>query len=273
MTTGPPPIHDHHRTPQEYPDMPSHRSVSARYAVILCAALLGMALLGACRPPASGSEAKADAAATPATEASQATPATEVAAWPASSAQVRPLLLGSALPAANLRTLDAQPVTLKDALNGKPAVLVFYRGGWCPYCNTQLSGLRLIRKDLDALGYGLIAISPDKPEELKKTLDGQALDFQLLSDSQAEAMRGFGIGYRVDAEMLAKLGQYGIDLEKASGETHHVLPVPAVFVVDADGTLQFSFVHPDYKVRVPQDVVLAAAKAIHEQRQNVQPKS
>jgi peroxiredoxin len=252
--------------------MPSHPSVSVRYAALLSAALFGTILLGACRPAAPGSEAKADAA-TPATaEASQTASATEANAWPASSAEVQPLLLGSALPVANLRTLDAQPLTLKDALGGKPAVLVFYRGGWCPYCNTQLSGLRLIRKDLDALGYGLIAISPDRPEEIKKTLDGQALDFQLLSDSQAEAIRGFGIGYRVDAEMLAKLGQYGIDLEKASGETHHVLPVPAVFVVDADGTLQFSFVHPDYTVRVPQDVVLAAAKAIRDNKQKVQPK-
>jgi peroxiredoxin len=125
---------------------------------------------------------------------------------------------------------------------------------------------------LDALGYGLIAISPDTPEELKKTLDGQALDFQLLSDSRAGAMRAFGVGYRVDAATLKKLGDYGIDLEKASGETHHVLPVPAVFLVDQAGTLQFSYVHPDYKVRVPQDVVLAAAKAIKEQRQRIQPK-
>lgn len=246
-------------------------------------ALLACALfLGACRP-ASGPAATADAAPTASTTSAAdtsatasttpANPATTADDWPAASDGVRPLLLGAALPAANLRTVDGQAITLKDALSGKPAVLAFYRGGWCPYCNTQLSGLRLIRKDLDALGYALIAISPDTPEELKKTLDGQALDFQLLSDSRAEAMRGFGVGYQVDAAMLKKLGDYGIDLEKASGETHHVLPVPAVFVIDAAGTLQFSFVHPDYTVRVPQDVVLAAAKAIKEERQKVKPKS
>jgi peroxiredoxin len=247
----------------------------------MCSSILVcMLLLGACRPasgPAAQAEANEPASTSSDAESVASAAPTDPAAnqandWPAASDAVRPLLLGAALPEANLRTVDGQAVTLKDALAGKPAVLVFYRGGWCPYCNTQLSGLRLIRKDLDALGYALIAISPDTPEALKKTLDGQALDFQLLSDSRAEAMRGFGVGYRVDAEMLKKLGDYGIDLEKASGETHHVLPVPAVFVVDAAGTPQFSFVHPDYTVRVPQDVVLAAATAIQEQRQKVKSK-
>jgi peroxiredoxin len=188
------------------------------------------------------------------------------AAWPQSDKAVSPLLLGNALPEVTLRTLEDAPITLKEAVGGKPAALVFYRGGWCPYCNLQLSGLRLIRKDLDAMGFQLIAISPDNPAELKKTLDKDALDYRLLSDSSAEAMRAFGIGYEVDAEMLKKLTGYGIDLEKASGQTHHVLPVPSVYLVDARGTLQFSYVHPDYTVRLPQEVVLAAARAIDSQK-------
>ncbi len=244
------------------------------FALLICSFVLS-----ACKPPSdANTDTTAGAASTDTTATAQKAqtdvdaPVAPADEWPASSDSVRPRLLGAALPDAQLRTVEGQAVALKDALAGKPAVLVFYRGGWCPYCNTQLSGLRLIRKELDALGYQLIAISPDTPEELKKTLDGQALDFQLLSDSRAEAIRGFGVGYRVDAAMLKKLGEYGIDLEKASGETHHVLPVPAVFVIDEAGILQFSYVHPDYTVRVPQDVVLAAAKAIKEQRQKVQPK-
>lgn len=187
-------------------------------------------------------------------------------AWPKSDKAVTPLLLGNPLPDVGLRTLEGTPITLKEAVGGRPAALVFYRGGWCPYCNLQLSGLRLIRKDLDALGFQLIAISPDTPAELKKTLDKDALDYRLLSDSSAAAMRAFGIGYEVDAETLKKLSGYGIDLEKASGERHHVLPVPSVYLVDAQGLLQFSYVHPDYTVRLPEEVVLAAARAIDKQK-------
>lgn len=219
-------------------------------------------LLAACGDSAMPDAPSAAAPTTAGTDAVQkASPA-----WPRSDKSVTPLLLGNPLPDVALRTLEGAPITLKEAVGGKPAALVFYRGGWCPYCNLQLSGLRLIRKDLDALGFQLIAISPDNPAELKKTLDKDALDYRLLSDSSAAAMRAFGIGYEVDPGTLAKLGGYGIDLERASGETHHVLPVPSVWLVDADGTLQFSHVHPDYTVRLPEEVVLSAARAIHDSK-------
>ena len=153
-------------------------------------------------------------------------------------------------------------------------MIVFYRGGWCPYCNLQLSGLRLIEKDLQTLGYQLIAISPDRPEELRKTLGKDKLTYTLLSDSSAETMKAFGIAYRVDPATLKKYRGYGMDIEKASGEIHHALPVPAVYVVDGDGILQFSYVHPDYRVRVPAEVVLAAARAIAQQHHKLHlPKS
>ena len=189
----------------------------------------------------------------------------------ASAAEVRPLLLGSAMPDVALQAVDGKPVSLKRQVDGKPAILVFYRGGWCPYCNLQLSELRLITKDAEALGYQMIAISPDRPEELARTLTKDKLDYTLLSDAKADALRAFGIGFRVDDATIREYLGYGIDLEKASGQSHHALPVPSVFIVDANGILQFSYTHPDYKVRVPGSVVMAAAKAIAERKQYLQP--
>ncbi len=189
-----------------------------------------------------------------------------------SADQIRPLLLGSAMPDAAMHTVDGKATTLKNQVNSKPTVLVFYRGGWCPYCNTQLSELRKIRKPLEDLGYQMIAISPDLPAELGKTMDKDQLDYTLLSDSKAEALKAFGIAFRVDDATIEKYKGYGIDLEKASGENHHALPVPSVFIVDGMGVLQFSYSHPDYKVRVPGKVVLAAAQAIADREQYVNPK-
>lgn len=186
--------------------------------------------------------------------------------------QVRPILLGSAMPDVALRTLAGKPTTLKAQVAGKPAILVFYRGGWCPFCNLQLSELRLIQKDAEKLGYQIIAISPDRPEELSKTLGKDKLTYTLLSDSKAQALRAFGIGYRLDDATYAKYQGYGVDLEKASGGKEHALPVPSVFIVDKDGVLQFSYSHPDYRIRVPGTVVMAAAKAIAERRDHLQPK-
>ena len=192
--------------------------------------------------------------------------------FPSAPEQVRPVLLGTPLPDASLTTLDGEPTTLAKEAAGKPAILVFYRGGWCPYCNLQLSDLRLIQKEAEALGYQIIAISPDRPEELTRTLGKSKLEYKLLSDSKAEALRAFGIGFRVDDATVEKYKSYNIDLESASGEAHHVLPVPSVFIVDATGVLQFSYVHPDYKARVPGSVVLAAARAIAERQQYLTPK-
>jgi peroxiredoxin len=196
-------------------------------------------------------------------------------AWSAELASapdaITPILLGARVPEASLADLDGKPTSLAAAIDGKPAVVVFYRGGWCPYCNLQLSGLRKITGDLKQLGYRLLAISPDRPEELRKTVDRDKLDYQVLSDSAGNAMRAFGIGYRVDAETIRKYQGYGIDLSAASGNAEPFLPVPAVYVVDAAGTLQFSFVHPDYRVRVPEDVVLAAARAIAQKRHALHP--
>ncbi len=185
--------------------------------------------------------------------------------------QIRPILLGSAMPDVPLGTLDGKPTTLKKQVGRSPAILVFYRGGWCPYCNLQLSELRNVQAQAEALGYRMIAITPDRPAELAKTLGKDRLEYTLVSDSSTAAMRAFGIGYRVDAATLVRYRAFGIDLSDASGQSTPALPVPSVFIVDRAGVVQFGYSHPDYKMRVPGDVVLAAAKAIAERRQVLKP--
>ena len=179
-----------------------------------------------------------------------------------SSDKVRPLLIGQPAPNASLQSIDGKTVSFEQVLAGKPAVVVFYRGGWCPYCNTHLSDLRKLVAPLKAKGVALIAISPDLPAELFKSVEKSELDYQLYSDAKAQAIEGFGIGFKLDAATLEKYAGYGIDLEKSSGEPHHVLPVPSVFVLDAAGKIQFQYVNPDYSVRVSPAVILAAVEAM-----------
>jgi peroxiredoxin len=81
------------------------------------------------------------------------------------------------------------------------------------------------------VGVQLFAISPDQPSKLKETIDKHQIGFRLLSDSDMAAARGFGIAYRVDEVTLAKLKTSGMDIEEASGQEHHMLPVPAVFML------------------------------------------
>ncbi|MEO8673293.1 MAG: peroxiredoxin-like family protein [Tahibacter sp.] len=189
----------------------------------------------------------------------------------ASETQIQPILLGSTLPDVSVMRLDGKSSTLKSVVNGGPAVLVFYRGGWCPYCTLQMNELQKIEGDLQALGYQVIAISPDRPEELNQTLEKNSLKYTLVSDGSTNAMKAFGVAYKVDNKTFKQYRDWGIDLDKRSGTQSHALPVPAVFIVDAQGFIQFSYVHPNYKIRAPGQVVLAAARAIAEQKHKLQP--
>ncbi len=76
------------------------------------------------------------------------------------------------------------------------------------------------------------------------------------------AAQAFRVAYQVDAETLNQLKKYGIDLEEASGENHHMLPVPAVFIAGIDGIIQFSYANPDYKVRITPDMLLAVVETV-----------
>ena len=175
--------------------------------------------------------------------------------------EIHPLLIGAEAPDVTLRDVDSAQVRLRDLLSEKATVLIFYRGGWGPYCNTQLGAIAKIDPRLRELGYQIVAVSPDKPEKLRASLDKGKLTYTLLSDSKMDAARAFGIAFKVDDATLDKHKTHGIDLTEASGETHHLLPVPSVFILGTDGVIRFEYVNPNYKVRLDPEVLLAAAKA------------
>lgn len=112
------------------------------------------------------------------------------------------------------------------------------------------------------MGYRLIAISPDRLAKVRETIEKHHPEFLLLSDSQMVAAQAFGVAYRVDEATLTQLMNFGIDLEDASGEKHHQLPVPAVFLAGENGMIQFHYGHPDYKVRLDPELLLAAARIL-----------
>jgi peroxiredoxin len=121
--------------------------------------------------------------------------------------------------------------------------------------------LQSIEAELQQMGYQILAISPDRPEKLAESVGKHQLTYTLLSDHAMEASRRFGIAFRVDGATVERFKEFGIDVEKASGETHHLLPVPAVFIVGTDGIIKFSYVNPDYKVRLAPGDLLDAARA------------
>jgi peroxiredoxin len=111
------------------------------------------------------------------------------------------------------------------------------------------------------LGYQVIAVSPDRPEKVKAATKANKMEYTILSDSTLEVAQGLGIAFKAGDETVSRLKGYDIDIEEESGEKHHLLPVPAVFLLDTDGTILFEYVNPDYRVRIQADVLLAAARS------------
>lgn len=173
----------------------------------------------------------------------------------------QPLGVGSEVPDINVRTVDGSNVALHTLLSERPTVLVFYRGGWCPYCNTHLGKLKEIEPELIDLGYQILAISPDRPEKLRESVKNEKLSYTLLSDSKLDATKAFGLAFKLDAPTLEKYKDYGINLKEASGESHNALPIPAVFLVDTEGTIRFQYANADYSVRLDNKELMAAAQA------------
>ena len=106
----------------------------------------------------------------------------------------------------------------------------------------------------------MVAISPDRPAELAKSLHAKGLGYALYSDSSLAAARAFGIVFQLDDATLAKYAEYGIDLEAASGQRHHQLPVPSVFLVAAGGKIEWVYSNPDHRVRPDNATLLQAAR-------------
>ena len=189
------------------------------------------------------------------------------AAPPANAQEVNPVEVGATAPDVTLRKADGEEVRLHALAADQPAVLVFYRGGWCPYCNRHLSALGEIQAELRDLGYRIHAISPDKPEKLTATAKEAEFDYSLYSDASAEVAKAFGLAFKVDAKTYEKLQGYGIDLEEASGRDHHLLPVPAVFIIDREGRIRFRYFNPEYKERLSGEALLKAARENKPDRQ------
>lgn len=182
---------------------------------------------------------------------------------PQSADDINPLRAGLKIPNATLQTPDGIPFKLRQTAKEKPTVLVFYRGGWCPYCNQHLSALQTIEQQLLDMGFQILAISPDHPEKLRETVDRAHLSYQLLSDSSMEVSRAFGIAFELDEATVKKYkDEYKIDIEADSGYTHHQLPVPAVFLIDTTGVIRFVHTNPDYKTRFPPEGIIATAKTL-----------
>lgn len=165
--------------------------------------------------------------------------------------EISPLLIGEIIPDILVKAPDGSEHSMLNILSQKPTVLLFYRGGWCPYCNTHLSEIRNVESEIIKLGYQIIAISPDSPENLVVTSEKNDLDYFLYSDADGTFMKAMGIAYEAPKRSMEKLLSY------SDGANTGILPVPSVFVTDPKGLILFEYINPNYKTRMSAPLLIA----------------
>jgi len=181
--------------------------------------------------------------------------------------QVSPLMNGQQIPASvQVTTIDGKKLSLGKVVNNKKTILFFYRGGWCPFCNTQMGQLKKIEDKLNKLGFQLIGISTDNEQDLQKSVGKHQLNYQLLADFNSVTSQAFGLAYfasqKVTDRYLAKLSLKNPLQKNSAGDERLVLPVPAIYIIDSKGLVQFNYVNPNYKVRLHEELLLKAAELV-----------
>jgi peroxiredoxin len=167
------------------------------------------------------------------------------------ASDIKPLLIGESLPDVSIISTEGNSEKLPAITAGKPSVLLFYRGGWCPYCNRHLSDIRTVEDQILHLGYQIIAISPDSPEKLSVTIEKDTLKYRLYSDGSGELTKAMGIAFKAPERSLGML------LDYSAGQNPGFLPVPSVFIINSEGNIIFEYVNPNYKVRLSGKLLLA----------------
>jgi len=120
----------------------------------------------------------------------------------------------------------------------------------------------LVRTLLTVLFLAPAVIIAAVPQDPAQVVKGPGLSYTILSDARMAAARAYGVAFRVDDATAARYKGFGIDLEAASGETHHELSVPAVFIVDRSGVIRFVYANADYRIRLAPDELLAKARRL-----------
>jgi peroxiredoxin len=169
--------------------------------------------------------------------------------------------VGQKVPDLPATDLDGKPVRLSSYYGKGPILLVFYRGGWCPYCNTEIHALTMAYPEYQKRGLTPVAVSVDKPEAEAKMKATYDIPFPVLSDSSAALIEAFHVVNHVDGATAAKLKGFGVDLEGYSGQTHHEIAIPSLFLVDRQGVVRWAHSDPEYTVRPTTEQILAAIDA------------
>lgn len=171
--------------------------------------------------------------------------------------------VGGQFPSFRLSDASGKEVDSSDLISNGPLLITFYRGNWCPYCNTTLRAFQKHLDDFKAKGVTLIAITPELPDSSLSTTEKNELKFTVLSDVGNKLAKKLGITFAQHDEMRPVLKAAGIELKASNGDDSLVVPLPATLLVDSKGIVRNTFIDPNYVHRLEPAIALQWIDALN----------
>jgi len=173
------------------------------------------------------------------------------------------LSVGDHAPMGELLDAESNEIRVADLYSDQPAVLIFYRGGWCPYCTRDLREWEGALPEFENAGARVVAISLETPEHAYDTTTKNELSYDVLVDPTGNVVKGFRLGFQLDETTTTRYKGYGIDLAAHNANASWELPAPAVYVVDTSGVIRYANADWDYTERVGHEDALEAVRGLN----------
>jgi peroxiredoxin len=166
------------------------------------------------------------------------------------------ILVGQKAPMFTAMDQNGKTIISDEILENEQLIVVFYRGQWCPLCNKHLSHLQDNVAKFRKAGARLVAITPEIPVGIEKTIDKTKAEYSILHDADYKIMKEYGVDFVLPPKMVEKYKEYGIDLTVSNGNDDQTLPVPATYIIGKDGIVKYVQYDPDYKNRSNAEEIL-----------------
>jgi len=171
------------------------------------------------------------------------------------------LFINSKAPEFKLKDQSGIDQSLKELRKKGPVVVVFYRGNWCPYCNKELKRLQDSLQYITAKGAQVIAITPEAQEGINKTIEKSGAVFPILYDADMKTAKAYQVSFQVDDKTVERYKGFGTDLLSINQQKQKAfLPVPAIYIINKEGSITYRFFDADYRKRLAVKDILEQLK-------------
>ncbi|MFI5128831.1 MAG: peroxiredoxin-like family protein [Chitinophagales bacterium] len=160
------------------------------------------------------------------------------------------LFINSKAPNFKAKDQNGKEVELKSLLKKGKVILIFYRGQWSQYCNIYLKKLEDSLQFIKNKGATLIAVTPELPENISKTIEKTKADYPIIYDENLKIMKAYEVEFEVPEDVLTRYRNSGIKIDENNGRKNgNFLPVPAAYIIDKEANITYRYFQPDYKRR------------------------